>query len=124
MKVRDDNKIIEAYRIPILDYSVQMTEEERRTIRENLIQEQLEKITENIIKPGYQKYLYRKSKKNTEINQEDFTEDEEYEVTEKKVRIMKLDRKRHYQEEINMQNNTDTDKIVYVEIEGVEVRIE
>lgn len=94
--VRDDNKIIEAYRIPILDYSVQMTEEERRTIRENLIQEQLEKITENIIKPGYQKYLYRKSKKNTEINQEDFTEDEEYEVTEKKVRIMKLDRKRHY----------------------------
>lgn len=25
---------------------------------------------------------------------------------------------------INMQNNTDTDKIVYVEIEGVEVRIE
>ena len=95
-KVRDDNKIIEAYRIPILDYSVQMTEEERRTIRENLIQEQLEKITENIIKPGYQKYLYRKSKKNTEINQEDFVEDEEYEVTEKKVRIMKLDRKRHY----------------------------
>ena len=94
--VRDDNKIIEAYRIPILDYSVQMTEEERRTIRENLIQEQLEKITENIIKPGYQKYLYRKSKKNTEINQEDFTEDEEYEVTEKKVRMMKLDRKRHY----------------------------
>jgi hypothetical protein len=25
---------------------------------------------------------------------------------------------------INMRNNTDTDKVVYVEVEGVEVRIE
>lgn len=93
--VKDDSKKIEAYRIPVLDYSKQTTEEERRIIREKLIQEELEKVTENIMKPGYQKYLYRKSQKS--LSEEEITEyPEEYEVTEKKVRIMRLDRKRHY----------------------------
>ena len=92
--VRDDSKIIVAYHIPELDYSIPMTEQERMEIREKLIQEQLEKVAESIMKPGYQKYLYRKAKK--QEPEEIVENEEEYEVTEKKVRIMRLDKKRHY----------------------------
>ena len=73
-----------------------MSEEERMKIREKLIQEQLERIVENVMKPGYQKYLYRKSKKE-EFEKTETIEEQEYEVTEKKVRIMKLEkRKKQY----------------------------
>lgn len=94
--VKDDNQIIEAYHIPEIEHVIEMSEEERMKIREKLIQEQLERIVENVMKPGYQKYLYRKSKKE-EFEKTQTIEEQEYEVTEKKVRIMKLEkRKKQY----------------------------
>ena len=94
--VKDDNQIIEAYHIPEIEHVIELSEEERMKIREKLIQEQLERIVENVMKPGYQKYLYRKSKKE-EFEKTETIEEQEYEVTEKKVRIMKLEkRKKQY----------------------------
>lgn len=94
--VKDDARVIKAYHIPKFDYSIPMTEEERALIREKLIREQLENVAENTLKPGYQKYLCRKFKKEESEETIENEIEEEYEVTEKKVRIMKLDRKRHY----------------------------